>query len=180
MSLPARPGPDLGAVWPAPAKLNLMLRILGRRADGFHELQTVFQFLDYGDELRFLPRDDGRITRPRGLPGLPAEQDLAVRAAALLRRETGAGGGVEIHVTKRIPDGGGLGGGGLSGRILDGRFLGGRFLCGHGSRLHDLDGRDLDRVWIRPEGLCFIEVDSVLCAVGQALLGVEFKLHVYT
>lgn len=111
MSQPARPGPDWGAVWPAPAKLNLMLRILGRRADGFHELQTVFQFLDYGDELRFLPRDDGRITRPRGLPGLPADEDLAVRAAALLRRETGARGGVEIHVTKRIPDGGGLGGG---------------------------------------------------------------------
>ena len=78
MSRPARPGPDWGAVWPAPAKLNLMLRILGRRADGYHELQTAFQFLDYCDELRFLPRDDGRITRPRGLAGLPEDEDLVV------------------------------------------------------------------------------------------------------
>ncbi|MGD8976587.1 MAG: 4-(cytidine 5'-diphospho)-2-C-methyl-D-erythritol kinase [Gammaproteobacteria bacterium] len=111
MSRPARPGPDWGAVWPAPAKLNLMLRILGRRADGYHELQTAFQFLDYCDELRFLPRDDGRITRPLGLAGLPEDEDLVVRAAALLRKETGCRRGAEIHVAKRIPEGGGLGGG---------------------------------------------------------------------
>lgn len=111
MSPSAGPGPDWGAVWPAPAKLNLMLHILGRRADGYHTLQTAFQFLDYADGLRFLPAADGRITRPAGLAGLPEEQDLVVRAAGLLQAETGCGQGAEIHVSKRIPEGGGLGGG---------------------------------------------------------------------
>jgi len=111
MSPSAGPGPDWGAVWPAPAKLNLMLHILGRRADGYHTLQTAFQFLDYADGLRFLPAADGRITRPAGLAGLPEGQDLVVRAAGLLQAETGCGQGAEIHVSKRIPEGGGLGGG---------------------------------------------------------------------
>lgn len=97
--------------WPAPAKLNLMLRITGRRPDGYHELQTVFQFLDFGDCLAFSPRDDSKVQRVNDLAGVPAEQDLAVRAARLLQAETRCRLGVDILIDKRIPMGGGLGGG---------------------------------------------------------------------
>ncbi len=97
--------------WPAPAKLNLFLHILGRRADGYHELQTLFQFVDYADELRFRPRSDGRIVAEGVIPGVAPADDLNLRAARLLRAETGRGGGVSIAVRKRIPMGGGLGGG---------------------------------------------------------------------
>lgn len=100
-----------GAPWPAPAKLNLFLHILGRRDDGYHRLQTAFQFIDLCDTLVFQPRDDGRVERPLGLPGLPPDDDLVVRAARRLQAETGFRGGVDILVQKRIPDGGGLGGG---------------------------------------------------------------------
>jgi len=98
-------------VWPAPAKLNLMLRVVGRRADGYHLLQTVFQFLEFGDSLWFEPRTDGQIRRLSKLEGVADEADLVVRAARLLQRETGCGLGVNISVEKRIPMGGGLGGG---------------------------------------------------------------------
>ena len=111
MSQPAWPGPEWGAAWPAPAKLNLTLRIIGRRADGYHLLQTIFQFLDYADELCFKPTADGRIRRSLGLSGLAPERDLVVRAATLLQAETGCSRGVDIQVSKRIPEGGGLGGG---------------------------------------------------------------------
>ncbi len=97
--------------WPAPAKLNLMLRITGRRSDGYHLLQTVFQFLDTGDDLRFQPRKDGVIMRAGELPGVPREQDLVVRAARLLQRESDVGLGVDIVLRKRLPMGAGLGGG---------------------------------------------------------------------
>ena len=97
--------------WPAPAKLNLFLHITGRRADGYHLLQTVFQFLDYSDELRFTVRSDGAIRRLNDLPGVPEEKDLVVRAAQLLQRVSGTHLGADIHVTKRLPMGGGLGGG---------------------------------------------------------------------
>lgn len=97
--------------WPAPAKLNLMLRVLGRRSDGYHELQTVFQFIGLADELAFRPAPGGRIERSGGLPGVRPEEDLTVRAARLLQAETGVRQGVEIRVDKRIPIGGGLGGG---------------------------------------------------------------------
>ncbi len=97
--------------WPAPAKLNLMLRITGRRADGYHELQTVFQFLDFGDELSFESRADGRIRRITDLGGVAEEQDLVVRAARLLQEASGTRYGADIAVDKRIPLGGGLGGG---------------------------------------------------------------------
>jgi 4-diphosphocytidyl-2-C-methyl-D-erythritol kinase len=97
--------------WPAPAKLNLLLRIVGRRPDGYHLLQSVFQFVDYGDEIGLAVRDDGRIERHSDLPGVPAEQDLAVRAARLLQAETGTSLGADIRVHKRLPMGGGLGGG---------------------------------------------------------------------
>ncbi|MBI3899694.1 MAG: 4-(cytidine 5'-diphospho)-2-C-methyl-D-erythritol kinase [Gammaproteobacteria bacterium] len=98
-------------IWPAPAKLNLSLHIVGRRPDGYHLLQTVFQFLDYGDELSFRVTDDGSITRARELTGVPAEIDLTLRAARLLQQATGCPAGAEITLTKRIPTGGGLGGG---------------------------------------------------------------------
>jgi 4-diphosphocytidyl-2-C-methyl-D-erythritol kinase len=107
------PQPETGvdAPWPAPAKLNLFLHITGRREDGFHLLQTVFQFLDYGDELYFTLRDDGVVSRVSDLPGVAAESDLVVRAARLLQAETGCPRGVDIRVEKRLPMGGGLGGG---------------------------------------------------------------------
>jgi 4-diphosphocytidyl-2-C-methyl-D-erythritol kinase len=97
--------------WPAPAKLNLFLHITGRRADGYHLLQTVFQFLDYGDALHFSPRTDGRVRRLNALPGVPEESDLVVRAARLLQQVSGCTQGVDIRVDKRLPMGGGLGGG---------------------------------------------------------------------
>ncbi len=96
--------------WPAPAKLNLFLHVLGRRDDGYHELQTVFRFLDYSDELTFEIREDGKVTR-QGNDEIPATDDLCVHAARLLQNVTGASLGSHIRVTKRIPIGGGLGGG---------------------------------------------------------------------
>lgn len=97
--------------WPAPAKLNLMLRIVGRRPDGFHELQTVFQFLDIQDELRFHYRKDPLIRLLTPLPGVPPEADLCYRAAMALQQASGCRQGVEIELDKRLPMGGGLGGG---------------------------------------------------------------------
>jgi len=99
------------AAWPAPAKLNLMLRIVGRRPDGYHLLQTVFQFLDRGDWLWFDLRDDGLIERASEVPGVPAAADLTVRAARLLQQAAGVRRGVTIRIAKRLPLGGGLGGG---------------------------------------------------------------------
>jgi len=96
---------------PAPAKLNLMLHILGRRDDGYHELQTLFQFLDYGDELNFSLRDDGQIRLHTDLPGVDHDSNLIVRAARLLQRESGCTLGADIGLTKRLPMGGGIGGG---------------------------------------------------------------------
>ena len=75
--------------WPAPAKLNLFLHIVGRRPDGYHLLQTVFQFIDFCDTLTFAPRDDGRISRGSGPVDVPADQDLTVRAARLLQQQAG-------------------------------------------------------------------------------------------
>jgi 4-diphosphocytidyl-2-C-methyl-D-erythritol kinase len=97
--------------WPAPAKLNLFLHVLGRREDGYHLLQTVFQLLDWGDVVRLRVRADGVIARVDPLPGIAAETDLAVRAARALQRATGSKAGVDIAIEKHIPMGGGLGGG---------------------------------------------------------------------
>ncbi len=99
------------ASFPAPAKLNLMLRVVGRRADGYHLLQTVFRFIDYGDTLDFQSRDDGVIARTNEVSGIAADDDLCVRAARLLQRETGTQLGADITLHKRLPAGGGLGGG---------------------------------------------------------------------
>ncbi|WGS50317.1 4-(cytidine 5'-diphospho)-2-C-methyl-D-erythritol kinase [Paraburkholderia sp. D15] len=95
----------------APAKLNLFLHITGRRPDGYHTLQTVFQLLDWGDTLHFQRRDDGLITRSTDIANVPAEHDLTVRAATLLKTHTGSSEGVDIAIDKRLPMGGGLGGG---------------------------------------------------------------------
>ena len=96
---------------PAPAKLNLMLHVTGRRPDGYHELQTAFQFIDLEDRIRLTLREDGRIRRIGGDPGVPEEDDLVVRAARRLQQHSGSSLGVDIRLDKRIPVGGGLGGG---------------------------------------------------------------------
>jgi 4-diphosphocytidyl-2-C-methyl-D-erythritol kinase len=96
---------------PAPAKLNLFLHVVGRRADGYHLLQTAFRMLDWGDTLSFERRDDGQIIRLTDVEGVPADQDLVVRAARLLQQESGCAEGASISICKRLPMGGGLGGG---------------------------------------------------------------------
>lgn len=96
---------------PAPAKLNLMLHILGRRADGYHELQTLFQFVEHGDELGFSVRQDGDIRLQSHLPGVAHNDNLIVRAARLLQAESGCPIGADIWLEKRLPLGGGIGGG---------------------------------------------------------------------
>jgi 4-diphosphocytidyl-2-C-methyl-D-erythritol kinase len=98
-------------VFPAPAKINLMLRVIGRRPDGYHLLQTVIRFLDHGDSLAFRVRDDGRITRAHEVAGVADEEDLTLKAARLLQAAAGTRLGVEIALEKRLPIGGGLGGG---------------------------------------------------------------------
>lgn len=95
----------------APAKLNLFLHVVGRRADGYHLLQTLFRLIDLNDTLHFTLRTDGVVHRVNDIVGVPAEADLVVRAARLLQRETGCVLGADIQVDKRIPMGGGLGGG---------------------------------------------------------------------
>jgi len=97
--------------WPAPAKLNLFLHITGRRPDGYHELQTVFQLIDLCDTLLVTVRDDGAIDRPEGPADVPPESDLVVRAARALQDASGTALGATLRVRKRIPMGGGLGGG---------------------------------------------------------------------
>ena len=97
--------------WPAPAKLNLMLRIVGQRADGYHLLQTVFQFIDFCDWITFHAVDDGWVSLQKTMPGVAEADDLTVRAANLLKAETGCESGVRIEVEKNLPMGGGLGGG---------------------------------------------------------------------
>jgi 4-diphosphocytidyl-2-C-methyl-D-erythritol kinase len=100
-------GPD----YLAPAKLNLFLHVVGRREDGYHLLQSVFTLIDRCDRLRLRVRDDGVIRRVNDIAGVPAEQDLAVRAARLLQQATGTALGADIELDKHIPMGGGLGGG---------------------------------------------------------------------
>ncbi len=97
--------------WPAVAKINRFLHIVGRRADGYHELQTVFQFIDLADELGFTLRPDDKIGLHGHTGAWPVEQDLAVRAARLLQQQCHYPGGADIHIRKQIPAGGGLGGG---------------------------------------------------------------------
>jgi 4-diphosphocytidyl-2-C-methyl-D-erythritol kinase len=101
------PGPD----YPAPAKLNLFLHVVGRRRDGYHLLQSAFTLIDRCDVLRFRTRSDGVITRVNDVPGVASAEDLTVRAARLLQEASGTAQGADIEIDKRIPVGGGLGGG---------------------------------------------------------------------
>jgi 4-diphosphocytidyl-2-C-methyl-D-erythritol kinase len=96
---------------PAPAKINLFLHVTGRRADGYHLLQTAFRFIDLQDTLHIATRDDGRIVRINDIPGVPEDDDLVVRAARSLQAATGCTLGADIELIKQIPMGGGLGGG---------------------------------------------------------------------
>ncbi|MFH0474977.1 4-(cytidine 5'-diphospho)-2-C-methyl-D-erythritol kinase [Kluyvera ascorbata] len=103
--------------WPSPAKLNLFLYITGQRADGYHTLQTLFQFLDYGDTLTIVPRHDGQLRLLTPVDGVPNEENLIIRAARLLMKTAAdtqrlpEGSGADISIDKRLPMGGGLGGG---------------------------------------------------------------------
>lgn len=105
------PNKTLPTSWPAPAKLNLFLHVTGRRADGYHTLQTLFQFLDYGDELRVEITSDGAIACAAPLAGVSEDADLTLRAARALRAASGTDKGARIALAKRLPVGGGLGGG---------------------------------------------------------------------
>jgi 4-diphosphocytidyl-2-C-methyl-D-erythritol kinase len=102
---------DWGRIWAAPAKLNLFLHVVGRRADGYHLLQTVFRLIDCCDRLRFTARPGPGVSLAQPLPGVEEADELCVRAARMLQRETGCREGVEISIEKNIPMGGGLGGG---------------------------------------------------------------------
>jgi 4-diphosphocytidyl-2-C-methyl-D-erythritol kinase len=97
--------------YPAPAKLNLFLHVVGRRPDGYHLLQTAFRLIDLCDWLRFTPREDGEVRLSRPIAGIPEDENLVVRAARLLQAEQRARAGVDIDLEKNIPVGGGLGGG---------------------------------------------------------------------
>ena len=97
--------------WPAPAKLNLFMHVVGRRADGYHEIQTVFQLVDLADRLFIAPRRDAEIRRLDGPAGIPPEEDLCVRAARRLQEASHVGRGADIRLDKHVPIQGGLGGG---------------------------------------------------------------------
>jgi len=97
--------------YPAPAKLNLFLHVVGRRADGYHLLQSVFRLIDHADTVHLELRDDGRVVREGDLPGVAEDDDLTVRAARLLQAYAPEGAGVSIRLEKVLPLGGGLGGG---------------------------------------------------------------------
>ncbi len=99
------------SVWPAPAKINRFLHVTGRRADGYHTLQTLFQFISLADDIHITPTADARIERVAGAAAIAPEADLVVRAARALQAGTGSRSGARIAVSKRIPVGGGLGGG---------------------------------------------------------------------
>ncbi len=105
------PATTLTSRWPAPAKLNLFLHIVGRRPDGYHLLQTVFQFIELGDVIDLAVRNDGLIRRVTSLPGVGEDSDLTVRAARCLQAAAGTPLGADIAVEKRLPMGAGLGGG---------------------------------------------------------------------
>ena len=154
--------------WPAPAKLNLFLRITGRRADGYHQLQTVFRLLDWGDTLRFRRRDDGRIVRHgASAAGVREADDLAVRAACILQSAANVSQGVDICIEKCIPAGSGFGGGSSDAATtlvaldaLWGTALGVEALAGLGLRL----GADVP-VFVRGENAWAEGVGEVLTPV---------------
>ncbi|HEY5019611.1 MAG TPA: 4-(cytidine 5'-diphospho)-2-C-methyl-D-erythritol kinase, partial [Steroidobacteraceae bacterium] len=115
--------------------MNLFLHVVGRYADGYHELQTLFQLIDLCDQIGLAPRADGLIERVSGMPGVASEHDLTVRAARALRRHTGVDFGADLHVIKHIPAGGGLGGGSSDAATV---LLGLNELWGTGLALEEL------------------------------------------
>lgn len=125
---------------PAPAKLNLWLHVTGRRADGYHLLQTVLQLLDWGDEIGLRLREDGRIERFGGMPEVAAEDDLTVRAARSLQIASGMALGADIRIDKRVPAGAGFGGGSSDAATV---LLGLNRLWGLGLSLAELAGLGL-------------------------------------
>ncbi|HEX2830316.1 MAG TPA: 4-(cytidine 5'-diphospho)-2-C-methyl-D-erythritol kinase [Burkholderiales bacterium] len=143
--------------YPAPAKLNLMLRVVGRRDDGYHLLQTLFRFIDHGDQVSLAVRDDGAIRRVREIPGVAEDDDLTVRAARLLRQATGARLGADIGVEKRLPMGAGLGGGSSDAATV---------LIG----LNHLWGTGLTRAELQALGLT-LGADVPVFIYGQSALG---------
>ncbi|MDL0430629.1 4-(cytidine 5'-diphospho)-2-C-methyl-D-erythritol kinase [Marinobacter sp. TBZ242] len=121
---------------PSPAKLNLFLHILGRRPDGYHELQTLFQFLDYGDTITLTTRPDDQILLEQPIPGVPDEENLVIRAARkLAATANNPVAGVSIAIDKRLPMGGGLGGGSSNAATT---LLGLNYLWGLGHSLDEL------------------------------------------
>ncbi|WP_305407591.1 4-(cytidine 5'-diphospho)-2-C-methyl-D-erythritol kinase [Photobacterium leiognathi] len=102
---------DVASQWPAPAKLNLFLYITGQRPNGYHDLQTLFQFVDYGDTLTITPRRDNQILLTPAIEGVKTEDNLIYRAAEALRQAANCNLGADIHIDKILPMGGGLGGG---------------------------------------------------------------------
>ncbi|KJF93231.1 4-(cytidine 5'-diphospho)-2-C-methyl-D-erythritol kinase [Photobacterium leiognathi] len=102
---------DVASQWPAPAKLNLFLYITGQRPNGYHDLQTLFQFVDYGDTLTITPRRDNQILLTPAIEGVKTEDNLIYRAAEALRQTANCDLGADIHIDKILPMGGGLGGG---------------------------------------------------------------------
>lgn len=123
MSLPDQSAPKTPLRWPAPAKLNLFLHVNGRRPDGYHELQTLFIFLDHGDWLEFEPlADTDLLTLSPAIPGVPDEQNLIIRAARLLQGRLPSPMGAHIRLEKVLPMGGGIGS--IAGAVLGGLLLG--------------------------------------------------------
>ncbi|HEY2808130.1 MAG TPA: 4-(cytidine 5'-diphospho)-2-C-methyl-D-erythritol kinase [Steroidobacteraceae bacterium] len=156
--------------WPAPAKLNLFLHVLGRRPDGYHQLQTLFQLLDLADTVSIALRADGRIERPGDSYAMPAEEDLVVRAARALKSATGARGGASLKVLKRIPLGAGLGGGSSDAATV---LLALNNLWGCGLTLSELAGIGLP---LGADVPVFVEGSSAWAeGIGERLTPVELS-----
>lgn len=160
--------------WPAPAKLNLFLHVVGRRDDGYHLLQTAFRFIDKHDTLRFEPRNDDQIVLATPTAGVPPETDLTVRAARLLQDSTGCRQGATIHLDKQLPMGGGLGGGSSDAATV--------FLA-----LNHLWQTDVSRVDLEKLGLklgadvpVFIHGQNTFAeGVGEAFTDIELPAETY-
>jgi 4-diphosphocytidyl-2-C-methyl-D-erythritol kinase len=160
--------------WPAPAKLNLFLHVTGRRPDGYHELQTLFQLIDLCDTVSIRVSDDGRIERPAGPVGVDPDSDLTVRAAKALQAATGCRAGASIRIAKRIPMGGGLGGGSSDAATV---LLALNHLWGCGLSIDELAGLGLP---LGADVPVFVRGYSAWAeGVGERLVPVELPEHWY-
>ena len=160
------------SLWPAPAKLNLFLHVTGRRADGYHTLQTLFRFVDYGDSLHFSPDAELRLGKP--LPGLKAEDDLCLRAARLLQQATAYRQGACITLDKRLPMGGGLGGGSSDAATV---LLALNHLWGTGLKRHELQTLGLE---LGADVPVFVFGDNAFAeGIGEKLRPVELPAAWY-